>query len=273
MAQVATYSTKELSGLRVIGGKSGEARVGKVARFIFHPTKSCCVGFIVKRPDLALMFHRPDLFVPLDAFEVEDGVVRVLDFKDATGPAAVKRLGLNWDCCVMWEGMPLIKETGEQIGHVGDVLFSRKTGKVVSVTAERGATAKALVGQTVIPVDMVVGFRTGIGIELAQEWVTDEDGEEVPLLGAIVVSSEVDMRLMQGGVAEKAGQQAAVMQDRVRRSVKPKADKAAKKTGEAINKGAYVTGRQLGRAKGMFSAFKEEYDKASGNSGKKPKQK
>ncbi|MBQ9069596.1 MAG: PRC-barrel domain protein, partial [Eggerthellaceae bacterium] len=99
----------------------------------------------------------------------------------------------------------------------------------------------------------------------------DENGEEVALRGAIVVSDEVDMRLMEGGVAEKAGQQAAVMQDKVRRTVKPKAQEAARKTGDAINKGAFATGRQLGRAKGMFSAFKEEFDKASGGSGKKPK--
>ena len=39
-------------------------------------------------------------------------------------------------------------------------------------------------------------------------------------------------------------------------------DAAAKATGDAVNKGAYVTGRQIGRAKGMFSAFKDEYDKA-----------
>ena len=29
-----------------------------------------------------------------------------------------------------------------------------------------------------------------------------------------------------------------------------------------MNKGAYATGRQIKRASGMFSAFKEEYDKA-----------
>ena len=97
--------------MRVLGDNARESRVGKVARFIFHPSEKRCVGFVVKRPDLALMFHRSDMFVPLDAFEVRDGAVYITnDSKDATGPAAVQRLGLNWDFCVMWEGMPLIKE-------------------------------------------------------------------------------------------------------------------------------------------------------------------
>ena len=43
----------------------------------------------------------------------------------------------------------------------------------------------------------------------------------------------------------------------------PRAKKVAEKTGEAVNEGAFVVGRQLGRTKGMFSAFKEEFDKAS----------
>ena len=31
-----------------------------------------------------------------------------------------------------------------------------------------------------------------------------------------------------------------------------------------MNKGAYATGKQIGKATGMFSEFKEEYDKARG---------
>lgn len=277
MAQ-KTYNTKGLSGKRVLGGKSGESRIGKVARFVFHPSQKRCVGFIVKRPDLALMFHRPDMFVPLDSFSVnEDGVVVVSsDKKDAVGPAAVKRLGLNWDTCVMWEGMPLIKESGEELGHIGNIEFSAKNGKLVSVTAERGATAKTLLGQLVIPASEVIGFKLGIGVELSEEWAETESGEAEPLRGAVLVSDNIDLSFTQGGIAEAAGQGAAKAQNKVRKaasSVKPKAETVAKKTGEAVNKGAYATGKQLGRAKGMFSAFKEEYDKASGGSGKRGKKK
>lgn len=269
-----TYNTKDLSGKRVFGGKAGNSRIGKVARFVFHPSQKCCVGFIVKRPDLALMFHRPDMFVPLDAFQLnEDGNIVIDDSKkDSTGSAAIKRLGLNWDTCVMWEGMPLIKESGEELGHIGNIEFSAKSGKLVSVTAERGATAKTLLGQLVIPADEIIGFKLGIGVELSEEWVEHEGEDAQPLRGAILVSDNVDLSFTQGGIAEAAGQQAAKAQGKVRQaasSVKPAAAQAAKKTGEAVNKGAYATGKQLGRAKGMFSAFKEEYDKASGKRGSK----
>ncbi len=270
-----TYSTREISGKRVVGGRSGDAHIGKVARFVFHPTAKRCVGFIVKRPDLALMFHRPDLFVPLDGFQMEDGRVALVgDGKDAMGQGAVKRLGLDWDACVMWEGMPLLKESGEELGTVGDIVFSAKTGKIVSVVAERGATSAALLGQMVIPVDMILGFRTGVGVELASEYAGEDGEDEEPLRGAILVSDDVDFTLTQGGVAEKAGQQAAKAQNAVREvaeAAKPKAAKAAKAAGDAVGKGAYATGRQLGRARGMFSAFKSEFDKASGKSGSKRK--
>ena len=267
-----TYSTRDLSGMRVLGGGSRESRIGKVARFIFHPSEKRCVGFVTKRPDLALMFHRADMFVPLDAFEVRDDTIYITkEGKDATGPAAVKRLGLNWDFCVMWEGMPLIKESGEELGHIGDIVFSAKTGEVVSVAAERGATAKTLLGQMVIPKEQIIGFKLGIGVELADEWIEQEDGTEELLRGAILVSDSVNLSNTEGGIAEAAGQSAARAQDKVRKaaqSVKPKAEQATKKAGEAVNKGVFATGRQLGRAKGMFSAFKEEYDKANGKSGK-----
>ena len=263
-----TYSTRALTGKRVFGGKSQTSRIGKVERFIFLPTQNVCVGFTVKRPDLALMFHRSDMFVPLDAFSVEDDHIIVDDStKDATGDAAIKRLGINWDKCVMWEGMPLMKESGEAFGTVADIEFSATTGEVISVTSHRGATAQALVGSLVIPAEHIVGFRIGIGTELAGEWVENEQGEEELLRGAIVISDAVGLNFMQGGIAEAAGHGAARAQDKARRaaeSVKPKAEEAAKTTGEAVNKGAFVTGRQIGRAKGMFSAFKEEYDKASG---------
>ena len=46
--------------------------------------------------------------------------------------------------------------------------------------------------------------------------------------------------------------------------VKPKVNEAAHAAGDAVNKGAYATGKQIGKATGMFSEFKEEYDKARG---------
>ena len=277
MASAKTYSTKELSGKRVVGGKSGDSRLGKVDRFVFHPSSKRCVGFLVKRPDLALMFHREDMFVPLDGFDIVDGRV-ALPYKDKEmeGRAAIKRLGLDWDSCVLWEGMPIVTENGTECGTVGDVVFSRATGKVISVSADKGATAKALLGEVVIPADMIRGFKTGMGAELAVADSAadgDQEADDEPLRGAILVSDSVLRVQTEGGLAETAGYQAAIAQDKVRRKVaqaksqaknqaKPKVDEATKAAGDAVGKGAYATGRQLRRAKGMFSAFKDEFDKA-----------
>jgi sporulation protein YlmC with PRC-barrel domain len=266
MSKAKTFSTKELAGTRVVGGKKGTRRIGKVQHFVFHPTERRCVGFIVKRPDLLWMFHRKDLFVPLDGFDMEDGRIRLpYKQKDMVDKGACKRLGINWDSCVFWEGMPILTQSGEECGIVGEVVFQFPAGKIESVTISRGATSKLLLGETVVPIDMVRGFRIGIGCELVPMGKEGEEREDA-LLGAILVSDDVLQIGAEGGLAEKAGQDAAIMQDKARRmkeKAKPKVDAAARKTEEVVNKGAYATGKQIGKTKGMFSSFKEEYRKAA----------
>ena len=279
MAQAKTYTTQEIAGTRVVGGKNGTKRIGKVCRFVFHPTEKRVVGFIVKRPDLMLMFHRKDLFVALDGFEWEDG--RILldpEAKDATGAAACKRLGLDWDRCTLWEGMPILTMSGEQCGFVGNVTFCREDGRVVSFTADRGVMDKALLGSLEVPAKYVKGFRMGIdGVELNIEDAFDEEGDEGGVLtGAILVEDATLELVAEGGLAQKAGEGAARAKSSYESQVKPVVRRAAKATGEAVNKGAYAAGRQIGRSKGMFRAFKEEYDKAvadGGSDGAKPKKK
>ena len=261
-------STKNLYDVRVVGGKSGSKRIGKVRRFVFHPSSKRCVGFMVKRPDLALMFHRRDLFIPIDGFDIEDGRV-VIPYKesDMEGKGAIKRLELDWEACTMWEGMPIMAENGTVLGSVSDIIFMEHTGKVVSITAHRGNTAKVLLGQAVIPANLIRGFKLGIGTQLTAENDVNQ-GKDDLLIGAILVSDEVLEHGTEGGIAEKAGQQSAIAQHKAKEAAakaKPKVDKASKQAGDAINKGAYITGKQLGAAKGMFSEFKKEYDKALGD--------
>ena len=35
-------------------------KLGRIRSWVFHPKDLRCVGFLVKRPDVALMFHRQD---------------------------------------------------------------------------------------------------------------------------------------------------------------------------------------------------------------------
>ena len=259
-------TTDELTGVRVVGGKKGTKRIGKVRRFVFHPKEKRVVGFVVKRPDLLWMFRRKDLFVAVNGYEIEDGRIVVSNDPAATNRAACKELGVDWDACVLWVGLPVMTEDGDALGVVGSVTFDRKTGVVDSVTTDSGATANALLGKREIPANLVKGFRRGMGAALAQTGAEGEESEEV-VLGAILVAEEARNIAVEGGLAEKAGEATAVVVDKAHTAVdkaKPVASAAAKKTGEVVNKGAYATGKQIAATKGMFSGFKEEYDKARG---------
>ena len=259
-------TTDELTGVRVIGGKKGTKRIGKVRRFVFHPKEKRVVGFVVKRPDLLWMFRRKDLFVAVNGYEIEDGRIMVSNDPAATNRAACKALGVDWDACVLWVGLPVMTEDGDALGVVGSVTFDRKTGAVDSITTDSGATANALLGKREIPANLVKGFRRGMGAALAQTGAEGEESDEV-VLGAILVAEEARDIAVEGGLAEKAGEATAVVVDKAHTAVdkaKPVASAAAKKTGEVVNKGAYATGKQIAATKGMFSGFKEEYDKARG---------
>lgn len=266
-------TTRELYGVRVVGGKSGNKRIGKVRSFVFHPSEKRCVGFTVKRPDMALMFHRKDLFVSLDGFDIEDGRIVVHGESEATDRGACKALGINWDDCVLWSGMPLMSKDGRTYGTVGNVTFDARTGAVISVETNSGATANALLGRREIPARMILGFRTGMGVAL-REGLGDayEEDEETPVLGAILVSDEVLNLAPEGGAAEAAGKATAVVVDKAKTTVekvKPKVSEATAVAGEAINKGAYAVGKQAAKTTTMFSDFKKEFDKASGKEEKK----
>ncbi|WP_288072592.1 PRC-barrel domain-containing protein [Adlercreutzia caecimuris] len=261
-------TTGELVGKRVLRDKStpkkpeAVGRLGKVRHCVFHPNQRRFVGFIVKRPDLLWMFRRKDVFVAYNGYDVIDGRIVVLQKPEATDKGACRALGVDYDDCVLWADLPVISEDGTVYGIVGDVSFDPKTGEVRSLTVSQGATANALLGVKEIPGSMIRGFKRGIGTAFAVNGAADEEN---PVLGAILVGDEVAELAAEGGLAAKAGEATAVVADRARETVeavKPAVSGATKAAGKAVNAGAYATGRQIKRASGMFSAFKEEYDKA-----------
>lgn len=267
MAQIRT--THDLMGVRVEEAKKPGKRIGRVRHFIFHPHDLKIVGFAVKRPDAALMFHRSDIFVALDGYRIVDGVIVIDDDTQATGRAACKRLGISWDECVIWQGLPLMTEAEERLGYVGDVAFDANTGDVVSLKIDRGTSADFLLGESQLPVELIKGFQIGIGDNLSKA------AEDDFFRGAIVVSPEALSLERTGGMAEKAGSSAAVVahkvgeaKSKVTEKVKPKASAVAHKAQDVVNEGAYNLGAQLSKTRGMFASFKEEYKKAlSGEEG------
>ena len=126
-------TTSELAGTRVVGGTNGTKRIGKVRSFVFHPKEKRCIGFIVKRPDLLWMFRRKDKFVSIDGYDIEDGRIVIRNVPEATDRAACKSLGVNWDDCVLWMGLPVMTQDGQDLGLVGSVTFNRLTGTVDSL--------------------------------------------------------------------------------------------------------------------------------------------
>ena len=270
-------TTKELYNVRVMGGKNATKRIGKVRAFVYHPKERRCVGIMVKRPDLLWMFHRKDLFVSLDGFEFEDGRVVLPDDSKTRDKAACKAIDVRLDDCVIWGGMPVVTESGATLGTVGVVTFSLVTGKVESFLVDTGATANALLGTRSVPGDLVLGFRRGIGCALAGEY---EGSDENPVLGAILVKDEAAEIAVEGGAAEKAGaakpeknsttDEEALAVDDVEEDATevvpdevPKKKPAKKASQDSASEGiGRAVGSQLKAAGGMFSAFKEEFDKA-----------
>ena len=159
-------TTKSLFGRKVVSSKG--KKIGKVRRFVFHPSEKRVVGFTVKRPDAALMFHRKDLFVALDGFDIDDdNRIVVHDDPTATDKGARKALDLDWDKCVIWVGMPVMTASGDFIGYIDVVTFDRESGAIVRVSTENGAANDALLGKRIIPASYIKGFRHGQGIALA----------------------------------------------------------------------------------------------------------
>lgn len=273
MARKKLVTSHDIRKLRVVGGKKGTKRIGKVKSCVFHPTERRCIGFIVKRPDLLWMFHRKDIFVVLDGFDFVDGRIRIKPDAPTSGHAICRAMGLDWDKCVLWEGLPIMTADETAVGFVSNITFDIETGQVEAVEANNGATAKLLLGTLEVPASCIAGFKHGMGADLAVKEDSREAGEEVVFKGAILVSDDVWELSPEGGWAEAAGKFTAKAGARARETAaaakeaadaaKPKVEAATAAAGAAVKEGAEGVGRQVSATKDAFGAFKEEFNKAA----------
>ena len=273
MARKKLVTSHDIRKLRVVGGKKGTKRIGKVKSCVFHPTERRCIGFMVKRPDLLWMFHRKDIFVALDGFDFVDGRIRVKPDAPTSGHAVCRAMGLDWDKCVLWEGLPIMTADETAVGFVSNITFDIETGQVEAVEASNGATAKLLLGTLEVPASCIAGFKHGMGADLAVKEDSREAGEEVVFKGAILVSDDVWELSPEGGWAEAAGKFTAKAGARARETAaaakeaadaaKPKVEAATAAAGAAVKEGAEGVGRQVSATKDAFGAFKEEFNKAA----------
>lgn len=222
-------------------------RLGKIHLAVFTPDGRRMIGFMVSPPDIAGMIKQPDRFVPFDALSWYEGVLVVADSKASYDKAAAERLGVDLDACIVWCGMDVVTEAGKTLGYCSNAAFNPKTGVVTAFTVTAGAAATALLGTVEMPASMVRGYRDG----------------------AMIVSDDAAELDVSGGMAAKAAEATVVISDKV----KSGARKLDEHGSVAVEKGSRALGKQLGKTKGMFKAFKEEYKKASGSAGSSAKKK
>lgn len=234
----------QLVGLRVFAPKKPKTqkdgtvterlqRLGKVHNAVFSPDGRSVVGLLVKRPDVAGVIKRDDAFVALDSFELaSDGTVTVTCPEDGLDDAAIRRLGLDWDACIIWSGMDARTVEGKPLGYVSDAEFNERTGEVSRFSSTDGGMAHALLGSFVITPDMLRGYRDGC-------MIVDAGGHAVAL---------------DGGLAGAAGEGYA--------RAKAKGAEVGKRVGtaagEAVDKGSFALGKMIGRAQRAIKDANEE---------------
>lgn len=257
-----TLRVSDVSGAPVYVPKAGRkgaagtfSRMGRVHMVVFSPTGTQVVGLLVKRPDIAGMVRREDAFVALDSLRPCDGGLMVTRPDDGLDDAARRRLDFDWDACVIWTGMDARTVDGKRLGYVSDAEFDLDGGQVRAFSVGDGGVARSLVGSVMVPPSMVRGYHDGY-------MVVDAEAAGLELSGGMAARAGVGYakaKIAGKEVAEKAKVEGA----KAAAAASKAAGEAGKVAGEAIDKGSRALGRQIGKTKGMFGAFMDEYRKAS----------
>jgi len=267
---------KKLTGTRVIKGKRLPHSVGKIRDVVFFPDKKCVAGFVTKQSDFLLLIRRKGRFVSINGYYMYEDLAFIRQEKGTSGKAAYKSLGLDPDVCVLWLGLPIITEDGRSVGVVSDVVFVHQSGEVQSVIASQGTIGKLLQGTRTIPTDLIRGYCAEVTTALAHTDSAHSDtthtdqgaeSENAAPQRAILVSNEALAIEIDSDktLVSKAGKQVSAIASKAgvdTTAVSEKAKSAVEVAGALASDGAAATSKQLKKTKGMFSAFKDEFDKA-----------
>lgn len=197
-------------------------KLGKIHTLVFSSDSRWVVGFMIKRPDIAGMVKREDVFVALDSISIKEDGILCTQGSGSFDEAACQRLGLNLDTCIMWDGAEVVTESGQFLGYVMDAHFSETTGLVDCYSVQEGVTASALVGSFEVPAAWVIRYTSG----------------------RMQVRDEATTLELSGGLAGKAGEGYAVAKDQA----KQVAAKAGSAASVAVDKGSHSLGHVLGKA-------------------------
>lgn len=222
-------------------GKTADPKkLGKVHNLVFSPNSRVVVGVMVKRPDIAGMVKREDVFVALDSLTQLEGGLACRGNKDDFDAEAAARLGLDLDACIIWGGADVICESGKFLGYVLDASFDVASGAVDCFSAQEGNTASSLVGTFDIPAAWVVRYDKG----------------------RMIVRDQAASLELSGGLAAKAGEATAAATD----AAKQAASKAGAAASVAVDKGSHGLGKMIGHAKAGVQQTVAEFQEASGAS-------
>ena len=327
--------TKNLHRLKVyVTTKKGRVKkYGKVHSLVFHPSKPLAVGLMVKRPDAAMMVQRKDRFVSLDrvGFTEEGDVLVALEDSSAWDRDAAKRLGVDLDLCIIWDGMPVRNLEGRELGIISNIVLGDDL-RIASVDVSSGDVNRLILGSADISIGQLRGYDPaqqaivadvqpgdveasgGVAAKAGEAWAKGthkvSQGQQAASARAAENIEETAYAAGEaiGAIKDKASAKAEELQ------LKEKGAELGSKAGEAINSGAYKLGQAIGslrakgaddegeapaaqpkpaaetaarpgpapqdgcsiadsaasalggqlrKTKGMFRAFKEEFDKAS----------
>lgn len=247
--------TKDIQGIKLYRMPAADRRtrkdgtprepkkLGRVHFPVFTPDGRRVVGFMVTPPDIAGVVKQADRFVALDCLKVYEGVFAIEDRRDAFDAPAAKRLGIDLDACIIWVGMDVKTRSGKVLGYCADASFDAKTGRVKSFSITTGSAATALLGTVEMPASALDGYAEA----------------------TMVVDDAVEYLEPSGGAAAKAAETTAKIGAKVSEGARVLDEKGS----AAVEKGTRALGKQLGRTRGMFGAFKDEFKKAAGPAPKK----
>jgi uncharacterized protein YrrD len=245
-------------------------KIGRVHHFVFD--KKVCIGVLIKRPDVAMMFRRKDIFASLSSLTFQSGTVILdADYEDKANEF-LKKKKINLAHTFVYDGMTVNCENGKELGTV-DSITCNSSGKIEELKISDGAMSDALLGVRNVPGEYVIGVKAGTGT--ARLVSTEGDGEED--FGVLVVNDDAGEVTFAGGASEKlaagsvvAKKKAGEYAGKLKEKATPALEKGKEKAIDLGKKGAQKgkekatekAKRDLESTKKGFIGFKDEFKKA-----------
>lgn len=285
-------NTRDLADLKVFGPKKSKharkkdaseeedhlSKLGHINMPVFSSDGMYVLGYLVRRPDIAGMVKQSDIFVALDSFELsEDGKsITITRPNDGVDDAARKRLGIDWDSCIMWVGMDAKTTDGTVLGEISGAEYDEKTGRVQCFLATTGSISKALIGSYEITPELYGGYRKGCMVVNADSADLEPNGGLAQAAGegyAKAKAKGAEAGKKAGAAAAEAGQKASVAAAEAGKKASEVGKKAGAAVSEAVDEGSYTFGKMIGDTKRAYQAAVAGEDEPELDSGSQKKTK